>query len=240
MQLAIKLSLGYKSTIATGVFSGHRIDAQTAMAFAHNLTHLAARASKHTKADIEAKGAKQDLYTRDLWLFLASLIAFFSLVNVVKKLSLALTTRAPVVQGKEEGEVVRAGTTGKVSLRRFPAAVASSFRILALRTSIPLPFGASTSAFEAGFIALYMAVVLVLLLIDSTQKFSTSFRDLTLTLAIAKSLDIWQYEDRAAHFASAQLPLIVALAGKNNVISFLVGVGHEKVRGSHSPSQVIH
>jgi ferric-chelate reductase len=29
--------------------------------------------------------------------------------------------------------------------------------------------------------------------------------------------------------ASIQLPLIVALAGKNNVLSFLTGVSHEKV-----------
>ena len=27
------------------------------------------------------------------------------------------------------------------------------------------------------------------------------------------------YQDRAAHIASVQLPLVVALAGKNNVIS---------------------
>ena len=46
----------------------------------------------------------------------------------------------------------------------------------------------------------------------------------------AHDLDVKFYEDRAAHFAAAQLPLIVALAGKNNLISFLVGIGHEKVR----------
>lgn len=55
------------------------------------------------------------------------------------------------------------------------------------------------------------------------------------------------YEDRAAHFASSQLPLIVSLAGKNNILSckrflyikpdillirfsaVLTGIGHEKV-----------
>lgn len=54
------------------------------------------------------------------------------------------------------------------------------------------------------------------------------------------------YQDRAALIASSQIPLIVALAGKNNVISCtsfigiletllmaikgLTGVSHEKVR----------
>lgn len=36
---------------------------------------------------------------------------------------------------------------------------------------------------------------------------------------LAKDLNSWFYEDRAAHIASCQLPLIVALAGKNNIIS---------------------
>ena len=65
-------------------------------------------------------------------------------------------------------------------------------------------------------------------------------------LFVAEGLNDWFYEDRAAHFASCQLPLIVALAGKNNVISckqshtpsvthdvqrsaVLIGVSHAKV-----------
>ena len=40
-----------------------------------------------------------------------------------------------------------------------------------------------------------------------------------LTIYIAEDLQSWFYEDRAAHLASCQLPLIVALAGKNNIIS---------------------
>lgn len=35
----------------------------------------------------------------------------------------------------------------------------------------------------------------------------------------ARDLDTFFYQDRAAHLASCQLPLIVALAGKNNIIS---------------------
>ena len=36
---------------------------------------------------------------------------------------------------------------------------------------------------------------------------------------IAKGLNYWFYQDRGAHLAACQLPFIVALAGKNNVIS---------------------
>ena len=35
----------------------------------------------------------------------------------------------------------------------------------------------------------------------------------------AQDLHYWFFEDRAAHLASCQLPLVVALAGKNNIIS---------------------
>lgn len=38
-------------------------------------------------------------------------------------------------------------------------------------------------------------------------------------LSAAEGLQTWFFEDRAAHLASCQLPLIVALAGKNNILS---------------------
>lgn len=140
------------------------------MAFVTTFTRLVSRAVRHTPAQIKAKGAKQDLYTRDLWLFLGSVIAFFSLVNAAKKLSLSISPRTPETQGKEEGEVVPTNNTRKPSLRRIPAAVASSFRVTAFRIPIPLGFGASASTFEVTLITLYMAVVLVLLLIDSKHS----------------------------------------------------------------------
>jgi ferric-chelate reductase len=48
---------------------------------------------------------------------------------------------------------------------------------------------------------------------------------------IAQGAQLFWYEDKAAAMATIQVPLIVALAGKNNVLSFLTGVGHEKVSG---------
>ena len=37
------------------------------------------------------------------------------------------------------------------------------------------------------------------------------------------------WANRAAHLATSQTPLIVALAGKNNIITLLTGIGYEKV-----------
>jgi ferric-chelate reductase len=39
-----------------------------------------------------------------------------------------------------------------------------------------------------------------------------------------------EFDQRVAFMAIAQIPFIVGLVGKNNVISYLTGVSHEKVR----------
>jgi ferric-chelate reductase len=48
-------------------------------------------------------------------------------------------------------------------------------------------------------------------------------------LIAADNVQLWWFMDRAAQMACIQLPFIVGLAGKNNIISFLTGVSHEKV-----------
>jgi ferric-chelate reductase len=50
--------------------------------------------------------------------------------------------------------------------------------------------------------------------------------------ASANNLEVWYWERRAGQMANIQLPIIVALAGKNNVISWLTGISHEKVMRS--------
>jgi len=48
--------------------------------------------------------------------------------------------------------------------------------------------------------------------------------------------DQWQWEDvgyRTGFIAACQLPLIVLLAGKNNIIGFLIGVSYEKLSWLH-------
>ena len=48
--------------------------------------------------------------------------------------------------------------------------------------------------------------------------------------------DQWQWEDvgyRTGFIAAAQLPLVILLAGKNNIVGWLTGVGYEKLNWSH-------
>ena len=48
--------------------------------------------------------------------------------------------------------------------------------------------------------------------------------------------DQWQWEDvgyRTGFIAAAQLPLVILLAGKNNIVGWLTGVGYEKLNWLH-------
>ncbi|KAF9641853.1 hypothetical protein BDM02DRAFT_3177017 [Thelephora ganbajun] len=44
------------------------------------------------------------------------------------------------------------------------------------------------------------------------------------------------WEDRAAHIGASQVPIVVALAGKNNIVSLLTGIGHERLNILHRAS----
>ena len=91
----------------------------SAMDFAFTSHLLASRTVAHTPATIKEKSGLQEEYTKDLWVFLASVITFFTLVNVVKKSLLAIASRAVTLHKKTGGESVQPGSTGRLSLRRL-------------------------------------------------------------------------------------------------------------------------
>ncbi|TDL29709.1 hypothetical protein BD410DRAFT_833972 [Rickenella mellea] len=157
----------------------------------------------------------QAKYVKEFWLFLTGVIALLTIVNFTTRLVAFLTKLGQPLDRQNSSEAVPPGRTGKLSIRRIPAAFTSVFKVVAFRTTIPIGLSSVSSVSELVFITGYMTALLVWLFVDT--------RDLTKFF----------YEDRAAHLASCQLPLIVALAGKNNIISFLVGIGHEKLNVLH-------
>jgi len=102
-----------------------------------------------------------------------------------------------------------------VSLRRLPAAIAAAFTIITFR--IELPFSAWHNLNVASlFCALaYMAAL-----------YGFAFTN-------AHHNDPALWSDRAGCIALMQCTFIVALSGKNNVISWLTGIGHEKLNVMH-------
>ncbi|KII94680.1 hypothetical protein PLICRDRAFT_169410 [Plicaturopsis crispa FD-325 SS-3] len=177
--------------------------------------------SPPTAAQRLEKADQQRKYVRELWLFLTAVIALLACVRFARLLlsrwvkPTAHRQTSTTEKGGADVESGQARRDGRVSLRRLPAATASAFRIVAFRWTVPIGLSSVASVSELTFIIGYIVAIFVWLFVD-TEDLSTMF-----------------YEDRAAHFASCQLPLIVVLAGKNNIISFLTGIGHEKLNVLH-------
>ncbi|OCH90700.1 hypothetical protein OBBRIDRAFT_582310 [Obba rivulosa] len=189
------------------------------MAWSLSASRFTPRAGSPTTAQKDEKAHQQAEYVRDLWLIIASIIVFLALVRVGRLLiSTLFRSSPPEKTGKTEKfslESIEPTQTRRASWRRLPAAVASAFRIVAFRCIITIGPGAVASVAELTFVLGYIVVMFVVLFINTD------------------GLEEFYFEDRAAHLASCQLPLIVALAGKNNIISFFTGIGHEKLNVLH-------
>ncbi|EJD53556.1 hypothetical protein AURDEDRAFT_156793 [Auricularia subglabra TFB-10046 SS5] len=120
---------------------------------------------------------------------------------------------------KAEAEAPAPGTQGRFSMRRIPHAVVAAFRIVAFRSTIPVGTQSIITVADAGIIIGYIVAIL-------TWEFTrTAFK--------GQKLYVRNWHDRAAHVGGAQINLIVALAGKNNIVSFLTGISHEKLNVLH-------
>ncbi|KAI0774396.1 ferric reductase NAD binding domain-containing protein [Fomes fomentarius] len=187
-------------------------------------SQLSTRSFEPTAADRALKVTQQKKSIKELWLLITAVIGFLFVIRILRLIVTSLFSRytlstpdtAVSTEKAEKSypEAVTPGRTGKASWRRLPATLASAFRVVAFRIQVPIGIGAASFA-ELFFICAYIATML------------------SLTLTNSENLDHWFFEDRAAHLASCQLPFIVALAGKNNIISWVTGIGHEKLNILH-------
>ncbi|KAJ2930191.1 hypothetical protein H1R20_g6887, partial [Candolleomyces eurysporus] len=175
----------------------------------HHL-HQARAATPFTAADRALRSKKDHDAVRDIWLLLASVLAFFTVVNVVRKVYAKFSIgRSAVTEvsgsDPEKSETVAQRQPGS-RLHRLCSALATAFRIVVFRLPVPIGPNAFASVSELTFIFVYIAANLLWLFID-TRRLNVNF-----------------YKSRAGIMASAQLPLVVALASKNNVISWMTGL----------------
>ncbi|KAI0092058.1 ferric reductase NAD binding domain-containing protein [Irpex rosettiformis] len=171
----------------------------------------AAAASAEASAIMHAikhKGEHQ--YPIDIWYFLASTVGVAAVLNVASVIW-AFWRRQEVRRGTTSGIVSGKAQTNGIFTRLAYAAVAAS-RIVAFRWRVPT---IRLSILEALLTAIYLMALLIWLLANTQQ------------------LTITDYSDRAGHIAGSQIPLIVGLSMKNNIIGYLIGVGHEKLHVLH-------
>ncbi|EJD06301.1 uncharacterized protein FOMMEDRAFT_138344 [Fomitiporia mediterranea MF3/22] len=115
---------------------------------------------------------------------------------------------------------------GGISLRRMPLAAVNAVRIVAFRVSLPVAPNVRIPLFEV-FVCL--AHLLAILLFEFVNSWN-----------LADMLDITYWANRAADLAVSQLAFILALSGKNNIISLLTGISYEKLNIFHrSASRVV-
>ncbi|KAF9033922.1 hypothetical protein BDZ89DRAFT_1158104 [Hymenopellis radicata] len=148
-------------------------------------------------------------YPKQVWYLLASFIAFVSICHGIS----LLFSRTRRIQGRN-------GERGGISLRRVPLAFVNVFRVMAFRWTIPIGNYYTLNVAEVFLTAAYIAIVFTWSLINSTSTIGVKF-------------DPKYYANRAAHIAALQTNLLVALAMKNNILSFLTGVSFDKLNYLH-------
>lgn len=124
-----------------------------------------------SKADLTLKAKQQAQYVKDLWIFLASVVALLAVFRALRFL-VSITFRPnprPTRTQPEKGceEVLPDAQTRKFSFRRIPSAFTSTFKVIAFRTSIPIGPGAVASVTELLFIIGYIVAMLTSTFIDS-------------------------------------------------------------------------
>lgn len=128
-------------------------------------------------ADRALRDALQIRHVRELWIFLGCVVGFLSIVNftarlfnVVYRSTLSKDTSWSEKKDVENG---RSSKTVQYSIRRLPSALATGFRILFFRWSVPIGPGSILFISELTFILVYIAAMLIWLLVDSTHPFFT-------------------------------------------------------------------
>ncbi|KAF5356913.1 hypothetical protein D9756_006407 [Leucocoprinus leucothites] len=171
-------------------------------------------------------------YPIHVWYFHVSLIFLATLANIIglglgyyrdrrrrqqskrRALTDAIQTQGVEpsirVEGLEQEE-----TRGPINLWRTPCAALNTFRALSFRWTISVGQLYSWNIAEVVLTAVYAATCFTWVLVNTTSTDGVKF-------------DPHYYANIAGTTAAIQFPLLVALGMKNNIISYLTGVGLDK------------
>lgn len=139
------------------------------------LTHpsVLSRDTAPSAADRTLKAYQQSLYVKELWLLLTAVIGLLTVINWSSRLlRYLLQTKRDLGDAgssieKTSPEALGQGRTGRISLRRVPDAVASMFKVVAFRTTVPIGTLSVMSVTELTFIVGYIVAILIWLWVDS-------------------------------------------------------------------------
>ena len=175
---------------------------------------------RDTMANIFPRATDEDLqnarildYPKQVLYFIASFIALISLSHFLS-MFYHFIIRNRIHEWNKR-------TT--VSLTRLPVAVADSFRALAFRWTVPVGSSHELNFVELGLTLAYMAVLYTWAFVNSMLHLSplqnANSHSILATSLTGIKVDPQYYADRAGNLAASQLPIMVALGSKNNLIS---------------------
>lgn len=164
-------------------------------------------------------------YPKQVIYFVVSFIFIVSLWNAISIIRNYLLVRNAKSHGRaiDSEAQAGAGATGRASIRRVPLAIVSCFRVLALRKTIPYGFERHITLAEVLIPLMYLMAIITWDFVNCTWDVLNTFQNICL-LRIGndvgtKNFDIAFLANRSGTIAASQLTFIVALAGKNNIIS---------------------
>ncbi|KAL5526202.1 hypothetical protein ACEPAG_7541 [Sanghuangporus baumii] len=150
-------------------------------------------------------------------------IFVFTLSNIVSIIYASISLRSMDCKGTLKSERDEDGALhqrrGRVSLRRLPYAAINSVRVAMCRVSIPFAPGVQFTFIEVLICTCHLLAILLFEFLNTHN--------------VAGILDPQYWANRAAVLAISQLALILALSGKNNIVSLLTGVSYEKLNVFH-------
>jgi hypothetical protein len=132
--------------------------------------------TQSSSADLRrARKQIQLAHVKQLWIFLASVIAFFTVLRVLRLILSFIVVSCPanrvelVVSEKKDLESTSSTTMRRINspILRLYAAVATGFRIVAFRWSLPIGPGSVASISELTFIFVYIAAMFLWLFLHS-------------------------------------------------------------------------
>ncbi|KAJ7083231.1 iron reductase [Mycena epipterygia] len=169
-------------------------------------------AAKAVSPDRTLSHARTYAYPLQVWYFLGSFIALVSACHFI-------TTLISWVHSKNP-EIRTAGGRGRSSLRRIPVAILNLVRNAVFRITISLGGSVKLNLTELLLGCAYIGTLFTWALINTTN-----LEDVYLSPQY--------YANRAGLIAATQIPLLIALGMKNNILTFLTGISFDKLNFLH-------
>ena len=187
----------------------------SASAVMHAIKHKGERVclANFTAYIVECSYGMRQAYPVDIWYFLASTVGVAAILNIASVIW-AFWRRRSTQRSYISGDVPASKTNGICA--RLANCIVTGIRIVALRWRIPT---IRLSILEAFLTSMYLMALLIWTFVNSeVVSLPRLSKPLIVLFVIAQQLNITDWSDRSGHIAGSQIPLIVGLSMKNNII----------------------